>query len=264
MKCRLILCILIVLSIQLVLSHAVKKSTHKMKTYMERVARKRCGPKCRQKRRNRRARRNQARRKQEDLDNRILPNVKTDKCGLHGNACYQVNNKKCGTIVWDVPFYKEECDEIGNGRYEYSKKVACERRVSRSSDYINIDMLKVNKEGTIYEYDCEDRKFRNTGLCKDMMKRSSTCKCKSGIQKYEIFGGGGSTTRKMKYGVTHTTKYQSILRLHVECKNNKMSWRVTADRCDIKYNDINCEENDDHHRRRRRRRRLLYRGGSAC
>ena len=38
MKCRLILCILLVISIQLVLSHAVKKSTHKMKTYMERVA----------------------------------------------------------------------------------------------------------------------------------------------------------------------------------------------------------------------------------
>ena len=112
MKCRLILCILIVLSIQLVLSHAVKKSTHKMKTYMERVARKRCGPKCRQKRRNRRARRNQARRKQEDLDNRILPNVKTDECGPVGNACYQVNNKKCGRIVWDKPFYREECDDM--------------------------------------------------------------------------------------------------------------------------------------------------------
>ena len=130
MKCRLILCILIVLSIQLVLSHAVKKSTHKMKTYMERVARKRCGRKCR----NRRARRNQARRKQEDLDNRNLPNVKTDECGLHGNACYKVNNKKCGRIVWDVPFYKEECDKL-HGDDDMSSYNACARR-ERSNTFI--------------------------------------------------------------------------------------------------------------------------------
>ncbi len=244
---------------QLVLSHAVKKSTHKMKTYMERVARKRCGRKCR----NRRARR----RKQEDLDNRNLANVKTDECGLHGNACYKVNNKKCGRIVWDVPFYKEECDEIGNGRYDRSKKVACERRVSRSSEYINIDMLKVNIEGTqtIYEYNCEDPNFSKTGLCKDMMKRSSTCKCKSGTQKYEIFGGGGSSTWRSGRGpgggsTITTTKYQSILRLHVECEKGKMSWRVTADKCDIKDHDINCEEKNDDHRRRR----LLHGGGRAC
>ena len=88
-----------------------------MKTYMERVARKRCGRKCR----NRLARR----RRQEALDNRNLANVQTDKCGLHGNACYKVNNKKCGRIVWDEPFYKEECDEIYFGRTEWSKKVAC-------------------------------------------------------------------------------------------------------------------------------------------
>ena len=225
-----------------------------MKTYMERVARKRCGRKCR----NRRARR----RKQEDLDNRNLANVKTDECGLHGNACYKVNNKKCGRIVWDEPFYKEECDEIYNGRHEFSEKVACERNERLSSDYINTDMLKVNKEGTIYEYDCEDRKFRKTGLCKDMMKRSSTCKCKykSGEKIYSIFGGGGSTTQRMRGGLTRTTKYQSILRLHVECENNKMSWRVTADRCDITKHDMNCIAKNP----RTRRRRLLHDGGKGC
>ena len=253
MKCRLILCILFVLSIQLVLSHAVKKSTHKMKTYMERVARKRCGPKCR----NRRARR----RKQEDLDNRNLANVKTDECGLHGNACYKVNNKKCGRIVWDEPFYKEECAEIG----DISLQNACLKRESDSSEYINIDMLKVNLEGTqtIYDYDCEDPNFSKTGLCKDMMKSSSTCKCKSGEEIYSIFGGGGSTTKTMRGGLTHTTRYQSILQLHIACKNNKMSWRVTADKCDIKDHDINCVE-DGGPRRRRRRRRLLYNGAKAC
>ena len=138
MKCRLILCILLVISIQLVLSHAVKKSTHKMKTYMERVAGKRCGRKCR----NRRARR----RRQEDLDNRNLANVKTDECGLHGNACYKVNNKKCGRIVWDEPFYKEECDELHE-----DDEPACKSRVDASSDYIKIDMLKVQGTQTIYE-----------------------------------------------------------------------------------------------------------------
>ena len=122
-------------------------------------------------------------------------------------------------------------------------------------------MLKVNKDRTetIYEYDCEDRKFRNTGLCKDMMKRSSTCKCKSEI--YSIFGGGGSTIRRTGRGgnTKITTNYQSILRLHIECKRNKMSWRVTADRCDITKHNMYCKPNP-----RPRRRRLLYGGGKAC
>ena len=253
MKCRLILCILIVISIQLVLSHAVKKSTHKMKTYMERVARKRCGRKCR----NRRARR----RKQEDLDNRNLANVKTDECGPVGNACYQVNNKKCGRIVWDKPFYREDCDKL-HDLNDMSSYDACERRERASSDYINIDMLKVNKEGTetIYEYDCDDVKFKNTGLCVDMMKRSSTCKCKSGTKNYEIFGGGGFGEEDDD---GYREKHKSVLRLHVNCNNNRMSWSVEAKRCTMRNHDINCEAHDDR-RRRRRRRRLIQRGAKAC
>ena len=195
---------------------------------------------------------------QEQLDDRNLPNVKTDECGPVGNACYQVNNKKCSRIVWDEPFYKEECEFSGRQSDNGVAKRACEEKERRSSNYINIDMLKVNKEGTetIYEYDCDDDKFRKTGLCKDMMKSSDTCKCKSGTKKDGIFGGGGSTTKRMQGGLTNTKEYQSILRLHVNCKNNKMSWRVTADRCNI--NDINCEE-DEH-----RRRRLLYTGAKGC
>merc|ERR1712072_1098710 len=120
-------------------------------------------------------------------------------------------------------------------------------------------MLKVNKEGTktIYEYDCEDREYSKTGLCKDMMESSSTCKCKSGTQKYEIFGGGGSTPEGGRPGQKRFTEYQSILRLHVKCNNNRMSWGVTAKRCPIKDHDINCVEDD-------RRRRLLYGGGRGC
>ena len=227
-----------------------------MKTYMERVARKRCGRKCRQKRRNQRASNRRARlNRQAQLDNRNLPNVKTDECGPVGNACYQVNNKKCGRIVWDEPFYREDCDKLHDKDDMYSHD-SCKKREKASSKFINIDMLKVNIEGTetIYEYDCDDVKFRNTGLCVDMMKRSSTCKCKSGTKNYEIFGGGGFGEEDDD---GYREKHKSVLRLHVNCNNNRMSWRVTADRCHIKNHDINC-------RRKRRRRRLLYDGAKGC
>ena len=254
MKCRLILCILLVISIQLVLSHAVKKSTHKMKSYMERVAgkkkKKKCNKKCRK----------ELKRSQKQLDDRNLPNVKTDECGPVGNACYKENDKICGSIVWDKPFYREDCDKLHDDS-DMSSYNACERREKDSSDYINIDMLKVNKEGTktIYEYDCDDDKFSKTELCEDMMKRSSTCKCKSGTKNYEIFGGGGFGEED-DYG--YREKHKSVLRLHVNCNNNRMSWSVEAKRCTMSGHDDNCEE--DEHRRRRRRRRLLHDGARAC
>ncbi len=199
---------------------------------------------------------------QEQLDDRNLPKVKTDKCGPHGNACYQENNLKCGKIVWDEPFYKEECEFSGRQSDNGVAQRACEKKYRESSDYINIDMLEVNKEGTqtIYKYNCEDPKFSKTGLCKDMMKSSDTCNCKSGEKIYSVFGGGGSTTKRRQGGVFDTTEYHSVLRLHVECKKDKMSWGVTADTCEINSNyDMECKEN-----RRGRRRRLLHDGGKRC